>query len=100
MYMLHKCSYSHTVYICITLKLHYILIVPYGNHACSCGDVYNSYLYVIDNDGVDTEYGYPYTANVREADTSYAFCVAFLLHSFSFVQLLVCNIYVCFCNES
>ena len=61
----------------MTFKLHCILTVPYGNHACSCGDVYNSYLYVIDNDGVDTEYGYRYQAQVKSC-YKLCICVAFI----------------------
>lgn len=34
--------------------------VPYGNHGCSCGDINSAYLYIIDNEGVDTLYNYPY----------------------------------------
>lgn len=34
--------------------------VPYGNHGCACGDINNAFLYVIDNDGVDTWSSYPF----------------------------------------
>lgn len=34
--------------------------VPYGNHGCSCGNLNSAYLYIIDNEGIDTRYNYPY----------------------------------------
>ena len=40
--------------------------VPYGNHGCACGDVNNAYLYVIDNDGVDTWSAYPFKSRVND----------------------------------
>ena len=43
--------------------------VPYGNHGCACGDVNNAFLYVIDNDGIDTWSSYPFKSRVSgEAD--------------------------------
>nr|BAG74346.1 silicatein-G1 [Ephydatia fluviatilis] len=33
---------------------------PYGNHGCTCGSVINTYLYIIDNGGIDTASSYPY----------------------------------------
>lgn len=39
--------------------------VPYGNHGCSCGDVNNAFMYVIDNQGLDTNKVYPYVARVN-----------------------------------
>lgn len=38
--------------------------VPYGNHGCACGDINNAFLYVIDNDGVDTYSSYPFKSKV------------------------------------
>lgn len=40
-------------------------VVPYGNHGCACGDINMAYLYIIDNDGVDTWASYPYEAKVN-----------------------------------
>ncbi len=48
----------------VTLPCSYI--VPYGNKGCSCGDVTNSYMYVIDNRGLDTESSYPYVSRVSK----------------------------------
>ena len=39
--------------------------VPYGNFGCSGGNMYNSYMYVIANEGVDTEKWYSYNSRVR-----------------------------------
>ena len=34
--------------------------VPEGNNGCNGGNMYNSYMYVIFNDGVNTEKSYPF----------------------------------------
>ena len=34
--------------------------VPEGNNGCNGGNMYNSYMYVIFNDGVNTEKAYPF----------------------------------------
>ena len=44
--------------------LNIVLSVPYGNHGCACGDTSNAYLYVIDNDGVDSWSSYPFRSKV------------------------------------
>lgn len=41
-----------------------VVAVPYGNHGCACGDVNNAFLYVIDNDGLDTWGNYPFKSRV------------------------------------
>ena len=41
-----------------------LFTVPYGNHGCACGDINNAFLYVIDNDGVDTYSSYPFRSKV------------------------------------
>ena len=48
----------------INLFICVCLAVPYGNHGCSCGDLISAYLYIIDNEGVDTHYSYPYKSRV------------------------------------
>lgn len=40
------------------------LLVPFGNHGCSCGDVNSAFMYVIDNGGLDTENVYRYVSKV------------------------------------
>ena len=39
--------------------------VPEGNNGCNGGNMYNSYMYVIFNDGVNTEKIYPFEGIVR-----------------------------------
>nr|AAF21819.1 silicatein beta [Tethya aurantium] len=34
--------------------------VAYGNHGCQGGNMYNTYLYILSNDGIDTSDGYPF----------------------------------------
>lgn len=34
--------------------------MPEGNNGCNGGNMYNSYMYVIFNDGVNTEKSYPF----------------------------------------
>ena len=38
--------------------------VPYGNHGCHGGNMHNSFLYVISNEGVDTSNSYPFAGKV------------------------------------
>ena len=38
--------------------------VPEGNNGCNGGNMYNSFMYIIFNDGVDKELGYPYEGTV------------------------------------
>lgn len=47
--------------------------VPYGNFGCSGGNMYNSYMYVIANEGVDTEKWYSYNSRQGQCnfDTNY-----------------------------
>lgn len=40
--------------------------VPFGNHGCSCGDINSAYMYIIDNDGVNTWSSYGYRSKVRK----------------------------------
>ena len=44
--------------------------VPYGNHGCNGGNMYDAFLYTIDNNGIDKEENYPYQGKVRGRGTS------------------------------
>lgn len=61
--------------------------VPEGNHGCNGGNMYNSFMYVIDNEGIDTADGYPYQAIVSDALT------AILPHSAT--RVLPCSLHSC-----
>ena len=39
--------------------------VPYGNHGCNGGNMYNTYQYVVGNEGVDSQISYSYKARVN-----------------------------------
>lgn len=40
-------------------------LVPYGNHGCNGGSVYNVYQYVLSEGGIDKAINYPYKGKVR-----------------------------------
>ena len=40
--------------------------VPYGNYGCQGGNMYNTYQYVVGNEGVDSQTSYSYKARVME----------------------------------
>ena len=42
----------------------FIYAVPYGNHGCKGGNMYDSYNYIINNEGIDTAKSYGYVAQV------------------------------------
>ena len=44
----------------------YLPAVPYGNHGCQGGNMYNTFLYIVSNDGVCTADSYPFKGKVRE----------------------------------
>ena len=39
--------------------------VPYGNHGCGGGNIANTFMYIINNGGVDLVKEYPYRGRVR-----------------------------------
>ena len=47
------------------LYLLYTPAVPYGNHGCQGGNMYLAFLYVISNEGVDTQSSYPFKGKVQ-----------------------------------
>ncbi len=49
---------------CIGLFSLYCTTVPYGNLGCNGGNVYDAFLYVIANAGIDTNSYYPYEGRV------------------------------------
>ncbi len=38
--------------------------VPYGNHGCNGGDMYNSFQYIISEGGIDADKTYKYKGKV------------------------------------
>ena len=49
--------------------LHYVHVsfpnvVPYGNLGCKGGNMYDAFLYIVANDGIDTSSAYPYKGKV------------------------------------
>ena len=46
-------------------------IVPYGNHGCQGGNMYDSFLYIVANEGIDTSSSYPYKGKVATAINRY-----------------------------
>ncbi|CAI8049680.1 Silicatein [Geodia barretti] len=44
--------------------------VPYGNHGCSCGNLNSAYLYIIDNEGIDSNYYYQYKSRQLSCNTT------------------------------
>ncbi len=37
-----------------------VYVVPEGNHGCQGGNMYNSFMYIIFNDGINSEKSYKY----------------------------------------
>ena len=46
-------------------------VVAYGNRGCKGGNMYDAYLYIIANDGIDTESSYTYGGQVRSRANVY-----------------------------
>lgn len=51
------------IYSTATQAIVYIT-VPYGNYACRGGNMYNAFLYIVSNDGIDSVDSYPYSETV------------------------------------
>ena len=47
--------------------------VPYGNVGCKRGNMYDAFLYIVANDGVDTSSAYPYQGQV-------SVCIEMVIH--------------------
>ncbi len=54
------------VYLCVIVYLYHIVVyvVPEGNNGCQGGNMYNSFMYIIFNDGVNSEKSYKYQGMV------------------------------------
>lgn len=49
--------------------------VTEGNNGCNGGDMFNSFMYIIFNDGIDTARSYSYVGKVRLSVYSYAIVI-------------------------
>ena len=48
----------------IYLNIYYLSIVAHGNRGCKGGNMYDAHLYIIANEGIDTESSYKYQGQV------------------------------------
>ena len=60
----------------ISIRKHYsqcftLHIVPYGNHGCQGGNMYDSFLYIVANEGIDTSASYPFKGKVATCINCY-----------------------------
>ena len=46
------------------LSLLLIIAVAYGNHGCQGGNMHSTFLFIVANDGLDTEKSYAYSGKV------------------------------------
>ena len=43
--------------------------MPYGNYGCKGGNMYNTFLYIVTNEGIDTYNAYPFQEKVNGITT-------------------------------
>lgn len=99
-----SCIYHQFFSVSLHLLCHYLLCiqstnhmyvyfytVPYGNYGCRGGNMYNTFLYIVTNEGIDTYNSYPFQGKVNDITTH------MLVYKYSLCKY--CHTLCCVANE-